>query len=127
MGSQDRWGKLGQVKSVVFETMKHSITSLQFFDRLHEKGVVRENLQIVKCLDEYHDTFLVSDELRKCLLMPEFEMYHVFSETDRKEFIFHLFKALCLGGKLCQFEDDLKPYLNVTKRLYKDLITFRIF
>jgi cilia- and flagella-associated protein 300 len=64
----------------------------------------------------------VSDELRKCLLMEEFDSYSTFSAEDRKEFIFHIFKALCLGGRLCQFEDSAKPYLEATKKTYKDLI-----
>lgn len=55
--------------------------------------------------------------------MEEFEEYDVFSDTDRKEFIFHLFKCLCLGGKLCQYEDTIGTYLSTTKLIYKDLIS----
>lgn len=29
---------------------------------------------------------------------------------------------LVLGGILCQYEDILNPYLEVTKAMYKDLI-----
>ncbi|KAH9247712.1 hypothetical protein BASA83_000057 [Batrachochytrium salamandrivorans] len=123
LGSMDRWGTLGTVTSVAKEATSHSITSLDFFDRLEEHGVVRSNGQIAKCLDEYHDSFLVADDLRKCLLMPEFKQYDIFTESDRQEFIFHVFKAVCLGGRLCQYEDDTKPYLDVTRKIYKDLIT----
>lgn len=83
---------------------------------------MRPSGEIVKCLDEYYESFLISDELRKCLLMPEFECYDIFSEQDRKEFIFHVLKALALGGRLCQFEDEMAPYLETTKNIYKDLI-----
>lgn len=76
-------------------------------------------------MDEYYESFIVSDELRKCLLMPEFPSYDaVFSNADRQEFIFHVFKALCLGGRLCQFEDEIEPYLDCTKKLYKDLVRY---
>lgn len=75
--------------------------------------VTRPDGDIKKCLDEYYDSFLVSDQLRKCLLMREFEEYDTFSSQDRQEFIFHLFKALCLGGRLCQvFIDNYSGKLN---------------
>jgi hypothetical protein len=120
--SGDRWATLGKVTQVTKEETLHSVTSLSFFDRLKKgtldclflcisescnnppfkKDIVRSNGDIKKCLDEYYDNFLVSDQLRKCLLMQEFEEYDLFSATDRQEFIFHLFKSLCLGGRLCQ-------------------------
>ncbi|EGF83953.1 hypothetical protein BATDEDRAFT_84667 [Batrachochytrium dendrobatidis JAM81] len=122
-GTMDRWGTLGNVTNVSKEETNHTITSLDFFDRLLTNGIVRSNGQITKCMDEYHDSFLVADNLRKCLLMPEFDLYDLFSPDDRREFIFHVFQAMCLGGRLCQYENDLEPYLQVTKKLYKDLIT----
>jgi cilia- and flagella-associated protein 300 len=73
-------------------------------------------------LDEYVGTFLVADELRQALLVPDSEGYSIFSEADRQEFIFHLFKSLVLGGGICQYEDSIEPYLQVTRKLYKDLI-----
>ncbi len=84
---------------------------------------------IRKCLDEYVDGFLVADELRRAILCPEAEVEAkgraTFAAADRREFIFHLFSALVLGGGLCQFEDQLTPYLDVTRRVYKDLIAVR--
>ncbi|KAI8893167.1 hypothetical protein BC833DRAFT_532110 [Globomyces pollinis-pini] len=121
LSSTDRWGTLGRVTEVSKQTTSHTITSLNFFDRL--KGtIVRPNGQIIKCLDEYFGNFLIGDELRKCLLMNDFQHFNLFTQTDREEFIFHIFKAICLGGRLCQYEDDLEPYLSITKKLYKDLI-----
>ncbi|XP_031451736.1 transcriptional coactivator YAP1 isoform X5 [Phasianus colchicus] len=98
-------------------------TSMSFFDRLYTEGVVRENGVIVKCYDEYYDDILISDELRKVLLLEDSDHYDIFSESDRKEFLFCLFKHLCIGGTLCQFEDVLGPYLETTKALYKDLVS----
>uniref|UniRef100_A0A803YK24 Cilia- and flagella-associated protein 300 n=1 Tax=Meleagris gallopavo TaxID=9103 RepID=A0A803YK24_MELGA len=98
-------------------------TSMSFFDRLYTEGVVRENGVIVKCYDEYYDDILISDELRKVLLLEDSDHYDIFSESDRKEFLFCLFKHLCIGGTLCQFEDVLDPYLETTKALYKDLVS----
>lgn len=50
------------------------------------------------------------------------EHYHVVGKEERGEFLFLLFKHLCVGGELCQYEDTIDPYLSTTKRIYKDLI-----
>ncbi|ORY36014.1 hypothetical protein BCR33DRAFT_491664 [Rhizoclosmatium globosum] len=123
--TMDRWGNLGRVSKVEKEETMHTVTSLTFFDRLTTKAdIIRVDGSIRKCMDEYTDGgFLVADELRKCLLMPEAETYPVFSEADRREFVFHVFKAVCLGGRLCQYEDEIGPYLDATKKIYKDLIS----
>ncbi|XP_034971797.2 cilia- and flagella-associated protein 300 [Zootoca vivipara] len=97
--------------------------SMSFFDRLYCKGVVRESGSIVKCFDEYHDDILIADELRKVLLLEDSDHYDLFSHLDREEFLFCLFKHLCLGGALCQYEDELGPYLETTKALYKELVS----
>lgn len=114
--------RLGNVSKVSFTELEHNITSLSFFDVL-KPDIVRSNGNIVKCFDEYYDSFVVSDQLRKCLLMEEEDVYSIFSESDRKEFIFVVFKSLCLGGKCCQFEDELEPYLDSTRKIYKDMIS----
>ncbi|XP_025890751.1 cilia- and flagella-associated protein 300 isoform X2 [Nothoprocta perdicaria] len=97
--------------------------SMSFFDRLYTEGVVRETGHIVKCYDEYYDGIIISDELRKVLLLEDSEHYDIFSQSDRQEFLFCLFKHLCLGGTFCQYEDMLGPYLETTKALYKDLVS----
>jgi len=56
------------------------------------------------------------------LLNKEAEEYNLYSEEERNEFVFRIFQILVLGGILCQFEDTLQPYLNITKSIYKDLI-----
>ncbi len=50
------------------------------------------------------------------------EHYYVVSRKERGEFLFRLFKHLCLGGELCQYEDTIDPYISTTKQIYKDLI-----
>jgi hypothetical protein len=123
-GAKDEWNNLSNIKGVCFEETKHSVTSLAFFNRL-KKPLTRRG-EIKKCLDDYKDGFVVSDLLRKCLIMEESDEFSLFSEDDRKEFIFHLFKSLCLGGKLCQYEDRLDIYLESTRKIYKDLISYKV-
>ncbi|CAF0853438.1 unnamed protein product, partial [Didymodactylos carnosus] len=118
------WCLLNQrAQNVSVQQLNTNICSLSFFDRLFNGNIVRENGQIRKCVDEYQNEFIISDELRKVLLMEEFETYDIFSDEERKEFIFCLFKHFCLGGQVCQYEDDIKPYLESTKSVYKELVS----
>ncbi|GFS01509.1 hypothetical protein ElyMa_006424500 [Elysia marginata] len=57
------------------------------------------------------------------LLNEDSDVYCEFTETEREEFLFRVFSHLCLGGRLCQYEDNVNPYLDVTKAVYKDLIS----
>ena len=61
--------------------------------------------------------------LFQMLLMEDSDDYDLYNDGERDEFLFRLFKHLSLGGSICQFEDEVTPYLNMTKQLYKDLIT----
>lgn len=56
------------------------------------------------------------------ILDEESDNYGLFNEIERKELLFRVFQHLVLGGKWCQFEDKIEPYLNYAKVLYKDLV-----
>uniref|UniRef100_A0A3Q2HJM5 Cilia- and flagella-associated protein 300 n=1 Tax=Equus caballus TaxID=9796 RepID=A0A3Q2HJM5_HORSE len=114
-----------EVKKVEAINVPCTLLSMSFFNRLYDEDIVRDSGHIVKCLDSFCDPFLISDELRKVLLVEDSEKYEVFSQSDRDEFLFCLFKHLCLGGALCQYEDVLSPYLETTKLIYKDLVSVR--
>ncbi|XP_006044857.2 cilia- and flagella-associated protein 300 isoform X1 [Bubalus bubalis] len=117
------WLTLGtEVKKVEAINVPCTQLSMSFFNRLYDEAIVRDNGYIVKCLDSFCDPFLISDELRKVLLVEDSEKYEVFSQPEREEFLFCLFKHLCLGGALCQYEDVINPYLETTKLIYKDLV-----
>ncbi|XP_032766807.1 cilia- and flagella-associated protein 300 isoform X1 [Rattus rattus] len=124
--SSGQWTTLGtEVKKIEAISVPCTQLSMSFFQRLYDENIVRESGHIVKCLDSFCDPFLISDELRKVLLMEDSEKYEVFSPVEREEFLFCLFKHLCLGGSLCQYEDVLKPYLETAKLIYKDLVSVR--
>lgn len=55
------------------------------------------------------------------------EHYYAVSQEERKEFLFRIFKHLCLGGELCQYEDTVEPYISTTRQIYKDLIRLMRF
>ncbi|KAL3313094.1 hypothetical protein Ciccas_008310 [Cichlidogyrus casuarinus] len=95
---------------------------MSMFNRL--KGpVVRDSNQIKMCFEEMYDGILISDELRKALLVDDSDNYNLFDNSDRDEFLFRLFKHICLGGELCQVETDLQVYLDFTRALYRDLVS----
>ncbi|ESP04752.1 hypothetical protein LOTGIDRAFT_229887 [Lottia gigantea] len=119
-----RWSTVGiPLSAVTVETVPCSVLSMTLFDRLHDNNIVRESGAICKCLDEFYEDFTISDELRKMLLQEDSDHYDTYSESDREQFLFCLFKHVCLGGQVCQYEDDIKPYLDMTKDIYKDLIS----
>ncbi|XP_072119557.1 cilia- and flagella-associated protein 300 isoform X1 [Mobula birostris] len=118
------WTTVGvKVKKTEAEEIPCKQVSMSFFDRLYSNGIVRETGHINKCLDEFYGDFVVADQLRQVLLLEDSDNYQIFSDTERKEFIFCLFKHFCLGGMLCQFEDTVDPYLETTKAVYKEIVS----
>ncbi|XP_029633935.1 cilia- and flagella-associated protein 300-like isoform X2 [Octopus sinensis] len=121
--SANGWSRLGQKASKVdIEIVPCTLLSMEFFDRLKENGVIYESGRLYKCFDEYYENFAISDELRKMLLLEESDNYNLYSPSEKEEFLFCLLKHLCLGGKVCQFEDDFGPYEDMVKKLYKELV-----
>lgn len=91
-----------EIDGVLVEEVPCSVLSMDFFDVLWKSGVVRESGSVVKCFDEPYGDFLISDRLRECLLQEESDLYTTFSQSERHEFIFRLFKHLQLGGRINQ-------------------------
>ena len=79
----------------------------------HFKGIVRQSGSIVKCYDEMYGDIMISDELRKMLLLDDSDNYEVYSEGDRAEFLFRIFKHICLGGSVCQVNYTAFAHLYV--------------
>jgi hypothetical protein len=69
LSSDGKWQKLvKKAKKVNVENVDCNLLSVEIFDRLAEKNIVRENGSIRKCLDEYYEDILISDELRKVFI-----------------------------------------------------------
>uniref|UniRef100_UPI003AAB110D cilia- and flagella-associated protein 300 n=1 Tax=Centroberyx gerrardi TaxID=166262 RepID=UPI003AAB110D len=115
------WVPLGiPVVSVDVEVVPCSKVSMELFDPIYSSGILRPSGHIVKC---FHDVYPDYDELRQMLQEEDSEHYYVVGREERGEFLFRLFKHLCLGGELCQYEDTVAPYISTTKQIYKDLIS----
>ncbi|XP_053303229.1 cilia- and flagella-associated protein 300 [Pleuronectes platessa] len=108
------------VVSVHVEVVACTKVSMELFDPIFSCGILRPNGHMVKCL---HDVYSDYDELRQMLREEDSEHYSAVGGEERGEFLFRLFKHLCLGGELCQYEDTIQPYINTTKQVYKDLIS----
>uniref|UniRef100_A0A3P8T694 Cilia- and flagella-associated protein 300 n=1 Tax=Amphiprion percula TaxID=161767 RepID=A0A3P8T694_AMPPE len=102
------------VVSVSVESVPCTQVSMELFDPIYSCGVVKPSGRVVKCFHDVHPDY---DELRQVTLRS------VCLSKQRAEFLFRVFKHLCVGGELCQYEDTIDPYINTTKQMYKDLIS----
>jgi len=128
-----------------FSEVKCTLTTLEIFEKLKlGEKVVRQSGYIVKCMPHYIRAsgsdnneaavpegfeIEIADNLRKIILSNEDEEDDfleinegLLTDSDRKEFLFSLFSHFVIGGSLCQYEDNVEPYLMTTKLFYKDLI-----
>ena len=71
--------------------------------------------------DAISSFYLVCNVLQM-LLLEDSDNYDLYNDSERAEFLFCLFKHICLGGAVCQYEDNVQVYLDTTKLLYKDLV-----
>ncbi|XP_064639203.1 cilia- and flagella-associated protein 300-like [Lineus longissimus] len=124
VSSGGKWSSFGtKVEKVSIAPVPCTVISMEFFDRLYGEIARQETGHIKKCFDEYVGDTIISDELRKVLLLEESENYELFSEAEREEFLFRIFTHICIGGEVCQFEDFITPYLDMAKAVYKELVS----
>ncbi|XP_041868457.1 cilia- and flagella-associated protein 300 [Melanotaenia boesemani] len=107
------------VVSVSVEPVPCTKVSMELFDPIYSCGILWPSGHVVKC---FHDVYPDCDELQRMLQEEDCENYYVVGREEREEFLFRLFKHLCLGGQVCQYEDNIDPYISTTKQMYKDLI-----
>lgn len=89
------------------------------------RKVTRDDGEIVKCFEEVtEEGIIIDDELRKALLQhseyEDEEMEDIFADC-RNLLVFKVFQLLVLGGICCQYEDEVKAYVDMTKKLYTKL------
>mmetsp|Transcript_13729 Transcript_13729/g.20733 ORF Transcript_13729/g.20733 Transcript_13729/m.20733 type:complete len:405 (-) Transcript_13729:171-1385(-) len=111
------------VTKVDTEEVSTTLTSMGFFDRLKEEGVVANSGRIRGCFEEMIEEVACNSVLRKALWDEDDDNYEVFDDSERSELLFLIFRMLVFGGgHMCQYEDYVKPYLDTCKQLYKDLV-----
>lgn len=99
-----------------------SVLSMSFFDRFKQSPIISENGSIRSCMDEYYENVQCQDLLREYFCNVESENADLYTHEERNEFLYHLFSWLVIGGSLCQVDDKWQGYLEMSKRIYKDLL-----
>eukprot|EP00761_Pharyngomonas_kirbyi_P001415 gb/GECH01001419.1/.p1 GENE.gb/GECH01001419.1/~~gb/GECH01001419.1/.p1 ORF type:complete len:269 (+),score=82.79 gb/GECH01001419.1/:1-807(+) len=120
-----------EITQVHYKQLQCTIHSLDFFNSLKNHGILRNNLNISKCFDIFLENGVtVSDKLRALMLCDKETLASEcdkwedpFNENEKQEFIYHIFRRLTAGGALTQYEDSAEPYLEMTKALYKKLLS----
>jgi len=107
---------------VKLEELNTESVDLGLFTRLKSKGLVAENGDLRKCPEERIDGATCSTLLCDALINEESLNADIFNEEERKELLFQLLQILIIGGPLNQFEENIKPYFQVLKELYKSLV-----
>lgn len=104
-----------------------------------------------RCFEDVYDGVTVGDAVREMLVNECSENEHVFDEDEKREFLFHVFRRVAVGGYMnqvgamhtvpgasspagshspcpcpvCryQWEEVIQPYLDATKALYKSIVS----
>ncbi len=90
------------IDEVCVEAVPCTILNMGFFDRLTTGQIVRESGSIRKCFDEVCNDIVISDELRKLLLVEDSDNYCLYNEEERDELLFKILKHVALGGPVNQ-------------------------
>lgn len=107
-------------KKLKLNKLSVQATNLDILNPIYENNIANEETgYIKKDFEDYIDEILICDKLKACLVNEDSEYYSIFNEDVRNEFLFHIFKRIVLGGSLCQYEDTISEYLEITKKFYK--------
>ena len=98
---------------------------MDLFERLQEEGLVSEGGRMRGCMPELYDGVESGTLVREMILNEDSEQYLVYDDQEREEFLFRIFKHLVIGGGMCQPEENISPYLDCTKKLYKSLLNVK--
>jgi hypothetical protein len=112
------------IENFKYKVLNTKAVTMDIFDVMYERNIVSaETGYIHQDYDQYVEDITVSDKLKQALLIEDSESYSIFEEENRDEFLFHIFKRIVIGGSLCQYENNIQPYLDMTKCFYKDIVS----
>jgi hypothetical protein len=113
-----------EIENFKYKVLNTRATNMDIFDTLYENDIVTlDTGYIHQDYDVYVEDITISDKLKQAMLVEDSEAYSVFSQDQRDEFLFHIFKRIVVGGSLCQYENTIEPYLEMTKAFYKDIVS----
>lgn len=114
--------EVNDIKNISTKKLNTTKISMSFFDPIENSDIISNEGFIRSCYDEYYENVQCQDMLRTFLCNSESEYVDLFTEDEKDEFIFHIFKWLVIGGSLCQVDEKWNNYLDLTKNIYKDLL-----
>ena len=116
-------------EKIKYKELSCTKISMNFFDKLytHQPNIVHNSGRIHACFQDNRNDIcpgvVFRDQLVKALLNYDEDEYFVFSDADRKEFLFRIFQFLVIGGPINQYEDEIGIYIEGTRSLYKDMVS----
>ena len=108
--------------AVELQQLSTAVMSMDFFDRLEEADITRNGI-IKGCFEEIYDGISVADKLRDMMANDDSENASLYTEKEKNELIFVLFRLLVLGGSMAQPDTKIERYRELTKLMYKELLT----
>ena len=113
-----------EIENFKYKVLNTQATNMDLFDPIYENDIVTlDTGYIHQDYDQVVEDITVSDKLRQALLVEDSEPYGVFNQDQRDEFLFHIFKRIVIGGSLCQYEERIEPYMEMTKDFYRDIVS----
>jgi hypothetical protein len=112
-----------EVSNYEISKLPCSILSMNHFDFLETKGLVAPNGYLRKCMNDRINGVDIDTLVTDWLLNEESEYSNIIDENSRNEFICQLFHLLFIGGTMHQRDENITSYLEMTKILYKELLT----
>lgn len=111
--------------AVQWEAIRCSVINTKYFDRLKDEHVriLAPTGAIKPSLDEQFDGATSWNRLTDMFLNEYSENAHCFDEEESKELILKILKMVCVGGALCQPEENIEKYLTILKLLYKEMVS----
>ena len=115
------------VRKVDFTELRVASVSLDLFDRLVNGDIVRETeqLHICKMMDMYLPCGItVADQLRSVFMNEQESEFGqgLFSDEEKKEFLYHVMWRILAGGALNQWDDYFTTYKDFARDLYRDVV-----
>lgn len=113
-----------QIENIKYKVLSTKATNLDMFDILYENKICSPDTGYIhQDYDVYVEDITISDKLKQSLLVEDSDYYGIFDQSARDELLFHIFKRIVIGGALCQYENSVNEYLEMTKRFYKDIVS----
>ena len=115
----------GRYGSVQWEALQCSVINTSFFDRLKDEDVrvLSPSGGIKPDIDAQYDGATSSNRLQEIFLNEDSDNHGCFDEEESKELILKLMRLVSVGGTLCQPEENIKNYLTMVKKMYKEMVS----